>query len=174
MYEGDDTKSISQMYHYYWSQHWTCCFLIALSLAIMCTGAIATAYGYFLPYLYTSLDSEEELSVKLADEVKMKKYKETFLIIGFSLIALGVFTCIFGACVPMWIDAQKSRRKRFIEHTPIAVDYELPPYDMSLEEARFHFVPDGNYPVACNGKTTPIVSEGDVYRTFLVQANLEN
>ena len=98
LYEDDgwDKKSFaSKMYHYYCHEHSRSCFLIMVSLAVIITGILATVYGFILPSLYESLDSEQPQYVKAVDRKNITKYKDLFVIVGISLTSVGIVLCVF-------------------------------------------------------------------------------
>ena len=59
-----------------------------------------------------------------------------------------------------------------MEHTPIVVDYELPPYDTTLEKGNYDLIDNDFYPGSdCE---SPMVLENDVFQTYLVQEKLQS
>lgn len=94
-------------------------------------------------------------------------YKDLFVIVGLSLVGVGMILCVFGVCLPIYKDA-KAEDKNTIIHTPIIVDYELPPYGMSLQS--------GNYSLLANdaADTNSVVVGNDMFQTYLVQGKLQS
>lgn len=171
LYENDEwskKSTFSKISHYYCYEHWKFCLLISISIAIMVAGALSTIYGYLLPSLYKSLDMEESKYVQFTDNEKAVKYKDLFVVVGISLSGVGLVLCVTGACFPVYKDSMDVD-KYAVQHTPIVVDYELPPYDTTLENANYKLI-DNEFGDA----EAYMVLENDVFQTYLVQEKIQS
>lgn len=176
LYEDEEWEKksiVGKCCHFYCQEHWTFCLLIMISMAILVTGALSALYGFLLPSLYRLMDVDEaNATVKFIDSVHAHKYKELFVIIGISLSAVGIILCVSGACLPLYKSSEEATKFAKQQHTPIVVDYELPPYETSLEHGNYKLVENGNLLPGGIGDPLPVLESNDMFQTFLVQEKL--
>ena len=97
---------------------------------------------------------------------EMNSEKRLFLLLGVSLVGVGVCVWAFSACAHVRLESREVGRTR-VDQSPIVVDYELPPYHVPLQHINYDSGEENFYNL--DDEKKPLVDNEDPVKTFLVQ-----
>lgn len=170
MYKNDENdlnekeSQFSRCLSYYCVKNKGSCLVISISFALIVVGVLSITYGFMTPGLYKSIGKNGSYTEQLKDVENYTYYKDLFIIFGIVMVSFGVLAASFGFFVPLYKDsAKKMSATEECQRTPIIVDYELPPYNTSLQTGNY-LESDSSWLSSCG---SPIEQEG--FKTFFIQ-----